>query len=68
MPRDWEIPDGEEEEDEFGPGSADWDLSEAHGYMWEPKRRHWPVPPWALIVVSLIVIVALLLPTLLVFR
>jgi hypothetical protein len=66
MPRDWEIPDADEyedEEDEFGPGSADYDLSEEHGYMWEPKREHWPVPPWLLITVSIIVIVALVLPS-----
>ncbi|MHB8377453.1 MAG: hypothetical protein ACYDEB_10930 [Dehalococcoidia bacterium] len=68
MPRDWEIPGPQDEDDEFGPGSPDWDLSEEHGYMWDPKRRHWPVPPWLLIGVSLVVIFALLLPALLVFR
>ena len=37
-------------------------ISEAHGYTWEPKREHWPVPPWLLVAVSLLIVVALLLP------
>ncbi|HYM16335.1 MAG TPA: hypothetical protein VEZ14_12320 [Dehalococcoidia bacterium] len=49
----------------FGPGDPDYDLSEAHGYGWEPAREHWPVPPWLLLAVSIVVIVALLLPALL---
>ena len=70
MPGDWELPGDEaEEEDEFGPDSPDWDLSEEHGYLWYPKREHWPVPPWLMVIVSVIVIVALVLPTvLLLFR
>lgn len=69
MPTDWEIPDEQADDDEFGPDSPDWDLSEEHGYMWEPKRDHWPVPPWALTLVALVVIFALLLPgLLLIFR
>jgi hypothetical protein len=72
MPRDWEIPDDEEaveEEDEFGPESSDWDLSEEHGYLWYPKREQWPVPSWLLVIVSVVVIVALVLPAvLLLFR
>ena len=74
MPRDWEIPDAaeyqaepdEEDEDDFGPGSPDYDLSEEHGYMWDPKREHWPVPPWLLAVVAVIVIFALVLPSLII--
>ena len=57
--------DGEGDDGDFGPGDPDYDLSEAHGYDWEPERPHWPVPPWLLVVVSLLVIVALLLPGLL---
>lgn len=68
MPRDWEIPGDddveEEEEDEFGPESPDWDLSEEHGYLWYPKRDQWPVPAWLLAAVSIIVVIALVLPTL----
>jgi hypothetical protein len=56
--------DGDEEE-EIGPGDPDYDLSEAHGYRWEPRREHWPVPPWLLVVVSLLVVAALVLPTVL---
>lgn len=66
MPRDWEIPPPGDpvphDDDEFGPDSPDWDLSEEHGYLWEPKREHWPAPPWLLALVSLLVILALLLP------
>lgn len=54
----------EEEEDEFGPGSADYDLSEEHGYMWEPERDH-VVPPWLIVTISVIVIIALVLPSIL---
>jgi hypothetical protein len=66
LPSDWEIP-GEplEEDDEFGPDSPDWDLSEEHGYLWEPKRAQWPVPSWVLIAVAIVVIFALVLPALL---
>jgi hypothetical protein len=62
-PRDEEE---EEEEDEFGPGSADYDLSEAHGYTWEPERREWPVPSWAMIAIALLVVVALVAPALII--
>ena len=58
--------DEEEEERDLGPGDADYDLSEEHGYTWEPKREHWPVPPWALIAISLLVVLALVLPSLLI--
>lgn len=57
----------DEEEDEFGPGSPDYDLSEAHGYMWEPAREHWPVAPWLLVALSILVVVSLVLPALLIF-
>ncbi len=60
-----EFDDEEEVEDEFGPGSPDYDLSESHGYRWEPKRDNWPIPPWLLAVVSLLIVLALLLPALL---
>ena len=66
MPGEWDIPhDAEpddEEPEEFGPGDPDFDLSEAHGYMWEPEREHWPVPPWLLVVISILVVIALILP------
>lgn len=56
----------EDDEDELGPGDADYDLSEAHGYSWEPARQHWPVQPWVMVAVSLLVVAALVLPTLLI--
>ncbi len=65
MPNDWEIPHEPLEDDEFGPDSPDWDLSEEHGYLWEPKRAQWPVPSWVLIAVAIVVIFALVLPALL---
>lgn len=60
MPNEWDEPP--EEEEEIGPDDPDYDLSEAHGYAWEPKREHWPVPPCLLVAVSLLIVVALLLP------
>ncbi len=66
MPNEWDEPPEEPEDDEeIGPDDPDYDLSEAHGYTWEPKREHWPVPPWLLVIVSLLIVVALLLPGLL---
>jgi hypothetical protein len=56
----------EDEDDGLGPGDADYDLSEAHGYNWEPARQHWPVQPWIMIAVSLLVVAALVVPTLLI--
>jgi hypothetical protein len=67
VPDDWELPEAEDEEEpeeEFGPDSADWDLSEEHGYLWYPSREHWPVAPWVLAVVSVIAAVSLIVPTL----
>lgn len=65
MPPAWDSGDDQIEDEPFGPGDPDYDLSEAHGYGWEPPREHWPVPPWLLIAVSIVVIVALVLPALL---
>ena len=57
----------DEEEEEFGPGDPDYDLSEQHGYMWEPERESWPVPRGVLLIISVLVIAALVLPALLIF-
>jgi hypothetical protein len=51
-----------EDEDEIRPGDPDYDLSEAHGYLWEPRRK-WP-PRWLIVALTILVIVALLLPAL----
>lgn len=53
-----------EDEEEFGPGDPDYDLSEEYGYSWEPQRQHWPVPPGLIFVVSIILAIALILPAL----
>jgi hypothetical protein len=64
MTDDWQRPDDEdvEDEEEITPDDPDWDLSEAHGYRWDPERPHWPVPPAVLAAVSVLVILALVLP------
>ena len=54
----------DDEEDEPQPGDPDYDLSEGHGYMWEPRHREWP-PRWLIVGMTVVVIVALVLPTLL---
>jgi hypothetical protein len=64
MTNEWDEAD-EAEDDELGPGSADYDLSEEHGYTWEPEREdEGPIPRWALTWVSVAVIAALVLPAL----
>jgi hypothetical protein len=63
MTNEWE--EVEDDEDELGPGSADYDLSEEHGYTWEPEHEdsdEGPIPRWALTWVTVIVLAALLLP------
>ena len=67
MTNDWGEP--EEDEDDLGPGSVDYDLSEQHGYDWE--RDNWdrgedsgPIPRWLLTWVTFVVLAALLLPAL----
>lgn len=55
-----------EEDEEFGPGDPDYDLSEEYGYSWEPQREHWPISPAVLIVVSIVLAIALILPALII--
>lgn len=62
MPDEWD--DAGAEEEEIEPGDPDYDLSEAHGYTWEPPREHWPVPPWLLLLISALLAVALIAPSL----
>ena len=50
-----------DDEKDMGPGDADYDLSEAHGYLWEPAHRTWP-SRWLLIGVTVLIIAALVLP------
>jgi hypothetical protein len=67
MTNEWDETQDDEEEEEFGPGDPDYDLSEQHPYSWEPARRDWPIPPALLIAVSVLVVIALVLPSLLLF-
>ena len=62
-----DIPDDEEEIAEIRPGDPDYDLSEAHGYTWEPDREGLPIPQWVLVGVSLLLVIALLVPGLIFF-
>jgi hypothetical protein len=67
---DWEedAPDGwdDEEDDSYIPDESDpdYDLSEAAGYaQWEPKREA-IIPQWVIVVASLLLIFAILVPLL----
>ncbi|MEX2245173.1 MAG: hypothetical protein WEC75_00640 [Dehalococcoidia bacterium] len=51
-----------DEDEEITEGDPDWDLSEAHGYLWYPEREHGPVPPWLMLGVSVLVVVSLVAP------
>lgn len=48
------------------PGDPDYDLSEEYGYTWEPRRSHPGLPRWVLVVVTVLVLLALLVPALLI--
>ena len=63
--RGWDAPPDEEydDDDPNEPGNRDYDLSEAHGYMWEPARPGSPIPTGWLAVVSVVAIISLVLPT-----
>ena len=52
----------DEDADEIRPGDPDYDLSEAHGYMWDPAPAPFP-PRWLIIVVTIAVILALVIPS-----
>ncbi len=57
--------DEEEEDEEIGPDDPDYDLSEAAGYSgWEPPERSFFLPQWVIVALSLLLILALLLPLL----
>ena len=60
-----DLPEGEEEEDEeppLRPGDADYDLSEEHGYRWEPRGDP-GLPAWAVVLVTALVVAALIVPS-----
>ena len=52
----------DEDAEEFGPGSADYDLSEEHGYTWEPARIE-VIPRWLVVSLSLVLVAALIIPS-----
>ncbi len=67
MPDEWDGPAGnaDDETDEIAPGDPDYDLSEAHGWDWEPKpARPFFLSPLVLTGISLLLVLALLLPML----
>jgi len=67
MHDEWDGDAADEEQDEFAPGSPDYDLSESHGSDWEARpARPFFLRPTVLAVISLLLVLALLLPTLLV--
>ena len=53
----------ESEEVEFKPGDPDYELSEAHGYLWYESERPFP-PRWLIVALTVLVIAGLLVPTL----
>jgi hypothetical protein len=55
--------EAEDDTEEFGPGSADYDLSEEHGYTWEPARIE-VIPRWLLVSLSIVLVAALVIPSL----
>jgi hypothetical protein len=58
----------DEEEDEVGPGASDYDLSEEHGYEFsdsEDQDDTAVIPQWAMVGVTIVVVVALVLPAML---
>ena len=79
---DWDNPEDEREDapegyydegpDEEGhiptPDDPDYDLSEAAGYSgWEDRARRRLLPPWLVLAISLLFILALLVPALIRF-
>ena len=78
---DWDNPEDEDfdddtpesyyeegEDDSYipGPDDPDFDLSEAAGYAgWEEPRRQGIAPHWAIVAVSLLLILAILTPVIL---
>ncbi len=52
-----------DDEIEFKPGDPDYELSEAHGYLWYESERPFP-PRWLIVALTVLVITGLLVPTL----
>ncbi len=79
---DWDNPEDEledaaeeydddelDEEQELTPDDPDYDLSEGAGYSgWEDRGRRTLIPAWLVVALSLLLILALLLPALIRFN
>jgi hypothetical protein len=61
------VDEDSETEQDLGPGDSDYDLSEAHGYTWEPARADGPVPQWLLTVIAIVAALALVVPGIIFF-
>jgi hypothetical protein len=64
---DFEEEDEEDEDEDYEitPDDPDYDLSEEAGYSgWEPDRRTFSLPQWLIVALSLLLILALLVPVL----
>ncbi len=65
---DEDAPEGyydDEDDDSYIPDETDpdYDLSEAHGYSdWEPRRAGGQFPGWVIAAVSILLIIAILIP------
>jgi hypothetical protein len=77
MDEDWEdAPEGyydEDDEDDDGyipgPDDPDFDLSEAAGYAgWEEPRSREIIPQWLIVLVSIALILAIIIPAIFVVR
>ena len=61
--------DGDDDTYEPGPGDPDYDLSEAAGYAgWEAPERSGLLPQWVIVVGSILLILAMVIPVLLLVR
>jgi hypothetical protein len=58
--------DDDPEDGELKPGDPDYDLSEAHPYSWEPRRTGAAIPTPAAIFITVLVIAALIVPSVLI--
>ncbi len=66
-PADYYDDEDEPDEDSYlpGPDDPDFDLTEAAGYAgWEAPKRRSLLPPWLVVLASLLLILALLTPLL----
>ena len=64
--QDFDFDEGDEGEDYISPDDPDYDLSEEVGYSgWEPRQSFFRIPQWLILAISLLLMLALLLPAIL---